>query len=85
MTYLAHVVLLQSVLFLSVTLQGVLVQPQQLRYNKELSKDVTTLLDNLLREDKYDKRFRPQFGGLRYQNNILHYLALAPSVICNFE
>ncbi|OXA53272.1 Gamma-aminobutyric acid receptor subunit alpha-4 [Folsomia candida] len=36
-----------------------LVHPQQLRYNKGLSKDVTNLLDSLLREDKYDKRFRP--------------------------
>ncbi len=41
-----------------------LVQAQQLRYNKGLSKDVTTLLDSLLKEDKYDKRFRPDFGGI---------------------
>ena len=41
------------------------VQPADpLRYNKELSRDVTTLLDQLLSEDKYDKRFRPNFGGL---------------------
>lgn len=43
-----------------------LVHPQQLRYNKGLSKDVTNLLDSLLREDKYDKRFRPHFGGRRF-------------------
>lgn len=38
-------------------------QEKPLRYNKELSKDVTTLLDSLLKQDKYDKRFRPDFGG----------------------
>lgn len=53
----------QSVLFLWMMSLVVLVHPQQLRYNKELSKHVTNLLDGLLKEDRYDKRIRPNFGG----------------------
>ena len=39
------------------------VSSQQFRYNKELSKEVTTLLDSLLSSDKYDRRLRPDFRG----------------------
>ena len=41
-------------------------EAQQLRYNKHLSTEVTTLLDSLLHEDKYDRRFRPDFGGEKF-------------------
>lgn len=54
---------LESVIFLGIIYLVVLVHPQQLRYNKELSKHVTNLLDGLLKEDRYDKRIRPNFGG----------------------
>jgi hypothetical protein len=36
---------------------------EPLRYNKGLSTEITLLLDKLLHHDKYDKRFRPNFGG----------------------
>jgi hypothetical protein len=62
---LNRMISLEFLWFFCIVMQGVLVQPQQLKYNKELSKDVTTLLDGLLKEDKYDKRFRPNFGGLK--------------------
>jgi len=51
-----------SFIFLVVTFAGTHVSGQ-LRYSKQLSQDVTSLLDQLLREDIYDKRFRPNFGG----------------------
>ncbi|CAL8119985.1 unnamed protein product [Orchesella dallaii] len=60
MTWLFH---FESVIFLWILSLIVLVHPQQLRYNKELSKHVTNLLDGLLKEDRYDKRIRPNFGG----------------------